>query len=978
MNYSELPVKEKTYNKLTPSQYRLIFYILGVIALGIISYNFYRNAVTVFSGTHYMSLPSNFYVIKALECNKFTDADTLKGDKIWETIPVGSFILEINGVDVNSKEEFNNALSKFKPDAVLKIRVFNIKKSEQLKDLDMKSRYAKLSDLYEIPRSQISDNSVKFLTGGILMAYIEPEGATDRAGIKSGDILLNINGKELKIMSSDAGEQLTLESLKYLRSFESGVPIYYNVLRNNEQLTLVVKLAVFGIPIEILLLLITGLPFFIMGLYLILKRPELVSSRMSGYVLLLFGFQILTAASFYPPEFDIFSYWKIFLNNLVNFAALPVVLHSLFYFPETHPSIHKFRKHIIILYIIALLEIVYFSYWYIINYTKMNQDVFNILIIVSFIYYIALMVIYRRTESKEYIKKARLIRIAWILTLSITFGPTILNYLKISSKFFNAYGFVLLTLLPFVYIYVINKYKLFDMGMKIRRNIQYIFLTYIWKGYILILFLYLLSILSKINIQFPNVNFVIFGSKIEVLSIPLDDRTNAFYNKLFFLAISVIAGLILYKIGITVINFFDRKYYRQKFDYKHAQTELVKLIGSKFTVESLAKIIIEKVSELVRLKRAGAIFFKDEKEIWGEKSYCFDSMKKNEYCFDVNEGIIDLLKQFKKPFPVEYLSRDFRKTLIDHGFKYVVTFKSKDRILGALFIGEKLSETQLNAEDIDFLESIVTSASVAVENAFLYEELTEQERYKQELQIAHRIQMASLPQRVPRVKGLDISATSLPAFEVGGDFYDFLNGEDGKVTVVVGDVSGKGTSAALYMSKIQGILQTLNEFTPSPDQLLVKANRLIYKNIDSKSFITAVGASFDTTKNELFLARAGHLPIYFLSNINNKVGKVQPSGIGIGLSGEQVFNENLEQRKIIFAPGDVFFFVSDGITDSVNKGGEQYGEERLIEFIEKNSYLSSKQMCDGIMSSVKQFSEEAKQFDDMTVVVVRAERTMNN
>ncbi len=978
MNYTELTVKEKTYNKLTPSQYRLIFYIIGVISLGIISYNIYRNAVTVFSGTHYMSLPSNLYIIKSLECNKFSDADTLKGEKIWETIPAGSFIMEINSVKVYSKEELNNVLSKFNPEAIIQIRVFNIKKSEQLRDLDMKSRYTKLSDVYEIHRSQISDNSVKFLSGGILMAYIEPDGATDRAGIKSGDILLNINGKELKIINSDAGEQLSLESLKYLRNFESGVPIYYNVLRSNEQLTLVVRLAVFGIPFEILLLLITGLPCFIVGLYLIIKRPELVASRMSGYVLLLFGFQILTAASYYPPEFDIFSYLKILLNNLVNLAALPLVFHSLFYFPETHPAFPKIRKHIYIPYILAFLEIIYFSYWYFIDYTKMNQNVFNILIYVSFVYYIVIMVIYRKNESKDYIRKARIIRIAWVVTLFATLGPSILNYFNINFKLLNSHGYVIITLLPFIYIYVINKYKLFDLGMRIRRNIQYILISYLWKGLILIAFLYLLSILSKINLQFPNVNLIIFSSKIEVLSIPLDDKTNAFYNKLFFLAISVLAGLILYKIGTMVLNFFDRKYYRQKFDYKHAQTELVKLIGSKFTVESLAKVIIEKVSELVRLKRAGAIFFKDEKEIWGEKSYCFDSIKKYDYCFDVNEGIIDLLKQFKKPFPVEYLSRDFRDTLIEHGFKYAVTFRSKERILGALFIGEKLSETQLNAEDLDFLESIVTSASVAVENAFLYEELTEQERYKQELEIAHRIQMASLPQKVPIVKGLDISATSLPAFEVGGDFYDFLNGDDGKVTVVVGDVSGKGTSAALYMSKIQGILQTLNEFTPSPDQLLVKANRLIYKNIDSKSFITVVGASFDTSKNELFLARAGHLPVYFLSNLNNKVDKVQPSGIGIGLSGEQVFNENLEQRKINFAPGDVFFFVSDGITESTNKGGEQYGEERLIEFIEKNSYLSSKQMCDGIMSSVKLFSEEAKQFDDMTVVVVRAERTKSN
>jgi serine phosphatase RsbU (regulator of sigma subunit) len=105
---------------------------------------------------------------------------------------------------------------------------------------------------------------------------------------------------------------------------------------------------------------------------------------------------------------------------------------------------------------------------------------------------------------------------------------------------------------------------------------------------------------------------------------------------------------------------------------------------------------------------------------------------------------------------------------------------------------------------------------MAMENAFLYEELAEKERMKHELAIARRIQLASLPQKTPVVKGLEIAGSSLPALEVGGDFFDYLNGSTDHLTVVVGDVSGKGTSAALYMSKVQGILRSLHPREPSP------------------------------------------------------------------------------------------------------------------------------------------------------------------
>src|SRR5690606_18908610 len=116
-------------------------------------------------------------------------------------------------------------------------------------------------------------------------------------------------------------------------------------------------------------------------------------------------------------------------------------------------------------------------------------------------------------------------------------------------------------------------------------------------------------------------------------------------------------------------------------------------------------------------------------------------------------------------------------------------------LIGIILVGEKLSETAYQNDDLLFLSAISGQASVAIENSLLYEDLANQERYKHELEIARKIQLASLPMKTPNIPGLDIVGASIPALEVGGDFYDYLNGKSDSITIVIGDVSGKGTSA---------------------------------------------------------------------------------------------------------------------------------------------------------------------------------------
>lgn len=297
--------------------------------------------------------------------------------------------------------------------------------------------------------------------------------------------------------------------------------------------------------------------------------------------------------------------------------------------------------------------------------------------------------------------------------------------------------------------------------------------------------------------------------------------------------------------------------------------------------------------------------------------------------------------------------------------------RSKEKLVGVLLIGEKRSESPFHQDDLEFLTSIAKQSSVAIENAFLYEELAEQERLKHELQIARQIQLASLPQSTPIMDGLEIDGISVPALEVGGDYFDYLNGQPNEITVIVGDVSGKGTSAALYMSKVQGILRSLHGFNLSPRDLFIHANNLLCKDLEKKSFVTAIGGFFNSKSHSMSLARAGHLPLYYYDARSDKVKMVTPKGLGLGLKNSKVFSSQIEELKIEFRSGDVFLFITDGITEAQNETGEEFGEERVTLILKNNHLLRSDEIRNVYFDALKRFTSDSYQHDDQTLVVVK-------
>jgi serine phosphatase RsbU (regulator of sigma subunit) len=173
------------------------------------------------------------------------------------------------------------------------------------------------------------------------------------------------------------------------------------------------------------------------------------------------------------------------------------------------------------------------------------------------------------------------------------------------------------------------------------------------------------------------------------------------------------------------------------------------------------------------------------------------------------------------------------------------------------------------------------------------------------------------------------------------------------------------------MSKVQGILRSLHGFGLMPRELFVRANHLLCGDMERKSFVTALGGTFDTVRHEVLLARAGHLPLYHFNAATSRVEKITPKGLGLGLSPEDLFANELEERTVSYGENDVFLFVTDGITEGQQTSGDEFGEERLLELLKSHAGDSAEAIRDRVLEAVKSFAGNANQHDDQTVVVVR-------
>jgi len=247
----------------------------------------------------------------------------------------------------------------------------------------------------------------------------------------------------------------------------------------------------------------------------------------------------------------------------------------------------------------------------------------------------------------------------------------------------------------------------------------------------------------------------------------------------------------------------------------------------------------------------------------------------------------------------------------------------------------------------------------------------ERQRLKAQFQVAQKAQQQMLPSTPPEIDGIEIAADCKPAREVGGDLFDFLSLANGRLGIVVADVSGKGVPASLYMTLTKGLLASVAETTADPGEILREVNYHLYTACQRKMFVTLLLGVIDPELRTFSYARAGHNPPIFRRAIDGQTTMLKAHGIGLGLNSGDIFDRSLQIEEVKLGAHDLLILYSDGISEAMNELREEYGEDRLKSIAARADGLNAEQVKELILNDVKSFLGRTPPQDDQTLVVVR-------
>ncbi|NTV45277.1 MAG: SpoIIE family protein phosphatase [Chlorobiales bacterium] len=824
----------------------------------------------------------------------------------------------------------------------------------------------KTAEVITMFTSPTDENYFRNGPDGVMVFAVLENGASERAGIKVGDIILSINDQTFETAS---------QATRVLRQAKPGDIIKYDVRRGNETLHLKVVLAKFGIDWAVLFSLVITIATIGVGWFVALTRPENNGARITAMSLV-----VLSPAFSLTQQAHTEIGQSLFLVSV--FIGFPLIAHSLLYVPIRVKDFDFKIKWIRVWYVLgAIMLMSASSLFYNIGFT-LKWPMMLYLLISSVIW-----VWLRRGRDKHVVKTQQPISYALLTFLA----SALIVWMLILSELgrYSLYLFLVSGVVPAAYLYSITKYRFFGITKIVRRSLSYTAASSVLVFLSLIGLINLFAFLTKIDVHAP------IGIRFSPLSIRLMmhdplaiQEAERFIYILIGCTVIVISRYIIEKVKL----FLDKRFHRLGYNYKDALSDISGVLSQRLSEKVLSESIAEEVLKLMQLKGA-AIYLRsgsrqvesDDKSVGENEKYVLGAAKGTCQRL-INAGGVeaDLYRNFSELLVAVPVSDFQLPTAIEEAqVQVVVPLLIKDKTIGLLLLGEKLSEEVYKQDDLDFIESLARQTAIAFENSRLYKEDQERSRMKRELEFARKVQQELLPQDIPDIPGLQVKGYYFAAGEVGGDYYDVITAKMPErlkrkmpnhfVTILVGDVAGKGVSAAMYMARVQGIIRTLScSGLVTPKDLIEKTNSMLFSRDMRRSFVTMICAKFDTKTKTVNLVRAGHLPLLWYSTADQNLHVVKPSGMAIGLDAGVQFKQSLEEHCFGYAEGDLFVFFSDGITEAKNPSGEEFGMERLMSLVTENKDRSPDEIVNLIYNQLIDFARNVNPYDDITLLVIKA------
>ncbi len=517
--------------------------------------------------------------------------------------------------------------------------------------------------------------------------------------------------------------------------------------------------------------------------------------------------------------------------------------------------------------------------------------------------------------------------------------------------FVSVVALLFFALFPFTLAYVIVVERAMDLRFVVRRSVQYGLAKggfWLGRAILIALAVYLFRVVTL--------------------------RGNDPWKPAEFTGVAVGFVALRKRSADSASKWLDRRFFREAYDAERVLANLAQRAGSFVEIGPLLEDIASRISEtlhvpdIVILLREGDRFVPRYSTRPGQQMTIAADSRIAKNLRDRNEALEIYFD--KPPLWLRSLSAEELQTLDFMRTQLLLPIASRGELIGIVSLGPKLSEAPYSATDIRLLQTIASQMSLAIENsrllASLAAEAAERERANRELEIAREVQERLFPQKVPAIPGVECAGYCRPARGVGGDYYDFLELENGTLGIAIGDVSGKGIAAALLMASLQASLRgQAAAGVHNLSALMHNVNMLVYEASTSNRYATFFYGEFDPGTRLLCFVNAGHNAPLILRG--DEVLRLEAGGPVVGLLPAARYGQ--DQFKL--QPGDILICYTDGISEAQNDTEEEWEEDRFIAAARQSRALSARQMIQSIFRAADDFTGTAKQYDDMTLVVIK-------
>jgi phosphoserine phosphatase RsbU/P len=347
-------------------------------------------------------------------------------------------------------------------------------------------------------------------------------------------------------------------------------------------------------------------------------------------------------------------------------------------------------------------------------------------------------------------------------------------------------------------------------------------------------------------------------------------------------------------------------------------------------------------------------------------------IKRIEYTVFNHPAHFDLDKDVNYSY-VKDMSKDFY--LSDHGLPFLSLVVFPIRIdtdhTYRLYLVRDIANG-FEAYTIQLIQAYIEQTRMAVFNQFMMKDTIEAERIKKDFEIGKKVQQDLLPALFPEHPSFSAAGISIPAEEVGGDYFDYHRFDENRFAFILADVSGKGTSAAFHVAEMKGIFQSLILGETDPAGFMKKANDAVGKCFEKGMFITVIYALLDLEKNELKYSRAGHCPLIYFDAKQNKIIELKDEGLGLGIIRDKSYHDMVTENRIALNTGDIILMYTDGISEERHaETREEYGYDRIHDMVFLNLDQPARNLASKIVQDVQSFSGKEHCRDDMSLLVIR-------